>query len=138
MPPEPVVLSCLGTSPGLKGFGLPVTLPAGPIFPETGDAVTTTKTDFSLVISNLNIQVKWLKTPSPPGHRQLSLSVTFLSLLLTFSLVLTTTSELVHVRFGLCSHTAKRVLWALSFQEICQFYVSDNFLICKCSTKIKG
>lgn len=39
----PAVLSCLGTSPGLKGFGLPVTLPEGPIFPETGDAVITTK-----------------------------------------------------------------------------------------------
>lgn len=35
----PAVLSCLGTSPGLKGFGLPDALPAGPVFPETGDAV---------------------------------------------------------------------------------------------------
>lgn len=39
MPPVPAVLSCFGTSPGLKDFGLPDTLPAGPIFPETGDAV---------------------------------------------------------------------------------------------------
>lgn len=42
MPPVPVVLSCLGTSPGLKAFGLAATLPAGPIFPETGDAVYNT------------------------------------------------------------------------------------------------
>ena len=38
MLPGPVVLSCFGTSPGLKGFGLPVVLPAGPIFDEAGDA----------------------------------------------------------------------------------------------------
>ena len=39
----PAVLSCLGTSPGLKGFGLPATLPAAPILPETGDAVIARK-----------------------------------------------------------------------------------------------
>lgn len=41
MPPVPAVLSCLGTNAGLKAFGLAATLPAGPIFPETGDAAFT-------------------------------------------------------------------------------------------------
>lgn len=43
MPPVPEVLSCLGTSPGLNAFGLADTLPVGPIFPETGDAVFVMK-----------------------------------------------------------------------------------------------
>lgn len=43
MLPVPVVRSCLGTSPGLKAFGLAVTLPAGPIFPDTGEAVVIAK-----------------------------------------------------------------------------------------------
>lgn len=54
----PAVLSCLGTSPGLKGFGLPATLPAGPIFPETGDAVKKKKNNPSLVIFALHAELK--------------------------------------------------------------------------------
>lgn len=43
MLPVPAVRSCLGTSPGLKAFGLAVTLPAGPIFPDTGEATVKAK-----------------------------------------------------------------------------------------------